>query len=234
MRQHLRALVSVVIDPGHPLSPEIIVLTGLTDEMVAGKAVNREQLAAFIAASEAVVAFNAALDRPFVDALLPDLPPMPWGCAMADVPWRKLGFEPGPQGYLLMQAGKFAPRTHRAMDDVFALAELLDHTFEDGETVMAKVLAAIAAKAWRVEATSAPYRKRDLLRERRYRFGPEWRGGGVWHKHVRQDELAAELAWYREAIDKEPSLVELSATERYRADSTWTPVVPKVNKSIVW
>lgn len=53
--------------------------------MVAGKAVNREQLAAFIAASEGVVAFNAAFDRPFVDALLPDLPPMPWGCAMADV-----------------------------------------------------------------------------------------------------------------------------------------------------
>jgi DNA polymerase-3 subunit epsilon len=99
---------------------------------------------------------------------------------------------------------------------------------------MAKVLAAIAAKAWRVEATSAPYRKRDLLRERRYRFRPEWRGGGVWHNHVRQDELAAELAWYREAIGKEPSLVELSAIERYRADSTWTPVVPRVNKSIVW
>jgi hypothetical protein len=50
---------------------------------------------------------------------------------------------------------------------------------------MAKVLAAIAAKAWRVEATRAPYRKRDLLRERRYRFRPEWRGGGVWHNHVR-------------------------------------------------
>jgi DNA polymerase-3 subunit epsilon len=225
---------SGVIDPGHPLSPEIIALTGLTDEMVAGKAVNREQLAAFIAASEGVVAFNAAFDRPFVDALLPDLPPMPWGCAMADVSWRKLGFEPGPQGYLLMQAGKFAPRAHRAMDDIFALAELLDHVCGDGETVMAKVLAAMDAKAWRVEATSAPYQKRDLLRERRYRFRPEWRGGGVWHKHVRPDELEAELAWYREAIGKEPSLVELSATERYRADSTWTPVVPKVNKSIVW
>jgi DNA polymerase III epsilon subunit-like protein len=34
--------------------------------MVAGKAVNREQIAAFIAASEGVVAFNAAFDRPFV------------------------------------------------------------------------------------------------------------------------------------------------------------------------
>lgn len=223
-----------VNDPGHPLSPEISELTGLTDEMVAGKAINREQLAAFIAASEGVVAFNAAFDRPFVDALLPDLPPMKWSCAMADVPWRRLGFELGPQGYLLMQAGKFAPRAHRAMNDVLALLELLDHVCGDGETVMAKVLAAIDGEAWRVEATTAPYQKRDLLRERRYRFRPESRGGGVWHKHVRPSELEAELVWYRETIGKEPSLVELPATERYRADSTWTPVAPKVNKSIVW
>lgn len=225
---------SSVNDPGHPLSPEISELTGLSDAMVAGKAINREQLAAFIAASQGVLAFNAAFDRPFVDALLPDLPPMKWGCAMADVPWRKLGFEPGPQGYLLMQAGKFAPRAHRAMDDVLALVELLDHTCNDGETVMAKVLAAIDDKAWRIEATSAPYQKRDQLWERRYRFRKEMRGGGVWHKHVRPDELEAELAWYREAIGKEPSLVELPAVERYRADSTWTPVVPKVDPSPVW
>jgi DNA polymerase-3 subunit epsilon len=225
---------SSVNDPGHPLSPEISELTGLTDEMVAGKAINGEQLAAFLADGEAMVAFNSAFDRPFVDALLPDLPPMPWGCAMADVPWRRLGFEPGPQGYLLMQAGKFAPRAHRAMDDVLALVELLDYTCNDGETVMAKVLAAIDDKAWRIEATSAPYQKRDLLWERRYRFRKEMRGGGVWHKHVRQGELEAELAWYRETIGKEPSLVELPTTERYRADSTWAPVVPKVHPSPVW
>lgn len=220
---------SSVIDPGHPLSPEISELTGLSDAMVAGKAINGEQLAAFLADSEAIVAFNSAFDRPFLDALLPDLPTMPWGCAMVDVSWRRLGFEPGPQGYLLMQAGKFAPRAHRAMDDVLALLELLDHTCNDGETVMAKVLAAIDDKAWRIEATSAPYQKRDLLKERRYRFRKESRGGGVWHKHARPGELEAELAWYRGNIGKEPSLVELPATERYRADSTWTPVVPKVN-----
>jgi DNA polymerase-3 subunit epsilon len=225
---------SSVIDPGHPLSREISELTGLTDEMVSGKAINSEQLAAFLADGEAIVAFNSAFDRPFVDALLPNLPPMKWGCAMADVPWRKLGFEPGPQGYLLMQAGKFASRAHRALDDVLALVELLDHVCGDGETVMAKVLAAMDAKAWRIEATGAPYQKRDLLWGRRYRFRKEMRGGGVWHKHVRPGELEAELAWYREAIGKEPSLVELPAKERYRADSTWTPVVPKVDPSPVW
>lgn len=224
---------SSVNDPGHPLSPEIVELTGLSDEIIAGKSINREQLAAFLAEGEAAVAFNAAFDRPFLDALLPDLPLMKWGCAMADVPWRRWGFEPGPQGYLLMQTGKFAPRAHRALNDVLALLELLDHTCDDGETVMAKVLAAIDGEAWRIEATSAPYQKRDLLRERRYRFRPESRAG-VWHKHVRPHEIEAELAWYREVIGKEPSLVELPATERYRADSTWAPVVPKVNPSPVW
>lgn len=212
--------------PGHPLPPEIVELTGITDAMLAETRIHRERLTAFIASCEAVLAFNSGFDRSFVEALLPDLPAMPWGCVMADVPWRRLGFEPGPQNYLAMQAGRFAAGAHRAKDDVLSLIELADHVCVDGETVMAKVLSAITVPAWRFEATWAGYHQRELLRDRRYRWRPEGRSG-VWHKHIREGEYQAEWDWYLSVIGHEPAVIPLPATERYRHDGSWKPVERK-------
>lgn len=220
------SLGSGLNDPGHPLPPEIVELTGLTDAMVANREINRDELGAFLASCEAVLAFNAGFDRPFVEALLPDLPAIRWGCVMADIPWRKLAFEPGPQNYLLMQAGRFAAGAHRAKDDVLSLIALLDHVCADGASIMAKVLDAIDAPAWRFEATWASYHQRDLLRDRRYRWRAEGRSG-VWHKHIRADQYQAEWDWHLSVIGHEPSVIPLPATERYRHDRSWKPVERK-------
>jgi DNA polymerase III subunit epsilon len=220
------SLGSGLNDPGHPLPPEIVELTGLTDAMVANREINRDELGAFLASCEAVLAFNAGFDRSFVEALLPDLPAMRWGCVMADVPWRKLGFETGPQNYFLMQAGRFAAGAHRAKDDVLSLIQLLDHVCADEASIMAKVLAAIDAPAWRFEATWASYHQRDLLRDRRYRWRAEGRSG-VWHKHVRADQYQSEWDWHVTVTGHEPSVIPLPATERYRHDRCWKPVERK-------
>lgn len=220
------SLGSGLNDPGHPLPPEIVELTGLTDAMVANREINRDELGAFLASCEAVLAFNSSFDRPFVEALLPDLPAMRWGCVMADIPWRKLGFETGPQNYCLMQAGRFAAGAHRAKDDVLSLIELLDHVCADGASIMAKVLAAINAPAWRFEATWASYHQRDLLRDRRYRWRSEGRSG-VWHKHIREGEYQAEWGWHVAVTGHEPSVIPLPATERYRHDRSWKPIERK-------
>jgi DNA polymerase-3 subunit epsilon len=222
----LRSIGEGLEDPGHPLPPEITELTGLTDAMLHGKVIDRDKLAACISSCEAVVAFNSAFDRPFIEALLPDLPRMPWACAMKDVQWRELGFEPGPQNYLLMQTGYFPPSAHRARQDVLSLVQLLSHAYSDGESLMAKLLATIAAPAWRFEATRAPYEARHALKDRGYRFRKQGRGA-LWHKHVRFSEYDAELAWYRETIGMEPSTAELPATERYRDERSWTSITPQ-------
>lgn len=221
----IRSIGTGLQDPGHPLSSGIVQLTGLTDEIVAGKAINRKALLDTIATCEGVVAFNSQFDRSFIEALLPDLPRMPWGCAMKDLPWRQLGFEPGPQNYLLQQCGHYPPAAHRAEADVLSLCQLLDHVCHDDRSVMAKLLDAVAAPAWRFEATRAQYDKRHDLKDRGYRFRKQGLGA-LWHKHVRSNEYDDELAWYRDCLGMEPSIVELPATERYRDDSTWTPVVP--------
>lgn len=214
-------------DPGAPLTEEITALTGLTDEDIAGTVISRDKLTEFIAQCDSVVAFNSGFDRPFVEMLLPDLPLLPWGCAMADVPWRALTFEPGPQNYLLMQCGRYNATAHRARDDVLSLIQLLDHVCADGETVMAKVLSAIDSSAWRFEATAAPYHFRNDLKDRRYRWAPGGRHK-VWHKHVRQADFRAEYRWYKQTIGTRPSVVPLPATERYRAIHTWAPKRPNV------
>ncbi|ARU16665.1 3'-5' exonuclease [Croceicoccus marinus] len=213
---------SGLIDPGRPLTAEIVDLTGLTDQDLAGRSIDEDQVAAMLASCEGVVAYNAGFDRPFVEKMIDRHVAVPWGCAMADVPWRKLGFEPGPQGYAVMQAGYYMPSAHRAKDDVLALVQLLDHVCDDGETVMAKTLAAMDAPAWRFEAQGAPYGYKENLREQRYRWA--WgRLHDLWHKHVRAEAYQAELDWYVSTIGKEPVIVPLPASERYRFHTAWTP-----------
>jgi DNA polymerase III subunit epsilon len=213
---------SGLVDPGHPLTAEIAELTGLTNRDLAERSIDEEHVAEMLASCDGVVAYNAAFDRPFVEKLIGRHVSVPWGCAMADVPWRQLGFEPGPQGYAVMQAGYYMPTAHRAKDDVLALMELLDHICDDGETVMAKTLAAMDAPAWRFEAQGAPYGYKDDLREQRYRWA--WgRLHDVWHKHVRAEAYQAELDWYMSTIGKEPVIVPLPASERYRFHTAWTP-----------
>ena len=216
------------VDPGQPLSREISELTGLQDADVAGRSICGEQLAALLEHCGGAVAFNSQFDRPFVEKHIGRHVPVKWGCAMADAPWRKCGFEPGPQGYLLNQAGYFMPSAHRAKDDVLALIQLLDHVCFDGESVMAKVLAAMDAPAWRFEASTAAYGFKDDLRDRRYRFAGE-RTHKVWHKHVRPMEFREEYRWYKQTIGKRPVIVPLPASERYRANETWVPKPPKVS-----
>ena len=213
---------SGLVDPGHPLSEEIAELTGLTDAHLAGRSIDGNRVAEMLSSCDGVMAYNAGFDRPFVEKLIGRHVPVPWACAMADVPWRQLGFEPGPQGYAVTQAGYYMPSAHRAKDDVLALIQLADHICADGETIIAKTLAAMEAPAWRFEATGAPYGYKDDLREQRYRWA--WgRRRGVWYKHVRQESYQAELDWYVSTIGKEPVIVPLPASERYRFHTTWTP-----------
>ena len=209
-------------DPGHPLTAEIADLTGLTDRDLAGRSIDEDQVTSMLASCDGVIAYNAGFDRPFIEKMIDRHVPVPWGCAMADVPWREIAFEPGPQGYLLNQSGFYMPSAHRAKDDVLALIQLLDHVCDDGETVITKILAAMEAPAWRFEAKGAPYGYRHDLREQRYRWA--WgRLHDLWHKHVRAKAYQTELDWYESTIGKGPVIVPLPASERYRFHTTWAP-----------
>jgi DNA polymerase-3 subunit epsilon len=54
-------------EPNQPLSTKITALTGITNDMVAGKVIDPTEVAAFANCADLVVAHNASFDRRFVE-----------------------------------------------------------------------------------------------------------------------------------------------------------------------
>ncbi len=70
--------------PSRPISPEIAALTGIDDDVVAGKVIDPDVVDAFAAPAALVVAHNAAFDRRFLERLSPALSTKPWACSMRE------------------------------------------------------------------------------------------------------------------------------------------------------
>ena len=210
--------------PSRPIEPQIEKITGITDAMVVGKRLVPQKIAEHLQAADACLAFNAGFDRRHLEMLVSEVGEMPWICAMADIDWQALGFDGSAQGYLLMQAGMFNPTAHRAADDVASLIHLLAHECRDGRTVMTHALAGARSPTWRFEASDLPYRLRKEVYRRGYRYSYR----GVNHKLVREADYDAEVAWYHDLVGRDPTIVPVDWTARYRADWTWEPVERKV------
>lgn len=56
-------------DPRSPLDPRITLLTGLTDEDLAGQTIDEPAALEILGSADFIVAHNAAFDRPFVSAV---------------------------------------------------------------------------------------------------------------------------------------------------------------------
>lgn len=220
----VESMKSGLQQPSRPIGPQIEKITGITDAMVAGKRIAPQKIAEHLKAADACLAFHSAFDRRHLEELVPEVGEMPWICAMADVDWHALGFDGRAQGHLLMQAGLFNPIAHRAADDVASLVNLLAHQCCDGRTVMAHALAGARSPSWRFEASDLPHR----LQKDAYRRGYRRSYHGVFHKLVREADHDAEIAWYRELVGCDPTIVPIDWTERFRADWTWDPVEQKV------
>lgn len=210
--------------PTRPIEPNIAKITGIDDTMVAGKRICANSIAEYLGRAQACLSFNAAFDRRHLEMLVPVVAEMPWICAMQDVPWRDLGFDGRAQGFFLMQSGLFNPTAHRAADDVTSLTHLLAHECCDGKTVMAHALEGAKAPSWRFEASDLPHR----LQNDAFRSGYRRSYHGVYHKLVRELDHDAEVAWYRELVGRDPTIVPVDWVDRYRADWTWEPVNRKV------
>ncbi len=180
-------------DPGAPLPPEIVALTGLTDADLAGKRLDDDAVQALFADAELIVAHNAQFDRAFVDVRFPTLALRPWVCSLADVDWRGNGFEGRNLGALLMQCGLFQPAgSHRAGADVDALIGVLGARLRDQSTVAGALLAAAQTPMVSIQAVGAHYDIRSVLKARGYRW---FAARTVWVKDVPVDRREEEIAW---------------------------------------
>jgi DNA polymerase-3 subunit epsilon len=207
--------------PSEPLDPEIIRITGLTDDMLAGQKIDIDAATKLIGDADVVIAHNAAFDRPFVDRLLPGVSNSAWACSMSEVDWRGLGFEGRALNHLVYQAGQsgFFFGGHRAATDVLALLHLLAHPVgDDGGTVLGRLIAAAEQPTLKVSAVNAPYDRKDLLRRRRYSWDADhkrwWREIGVSGEALEREFLAENV--YRPG--EQPVIEQLTWRNRYRGE----------------
>lgn len=179
-------------DPGRPIPQEVVDLTGIRDEDVAGQVLDEATVVAMVERADLVVAHNASFDRAFLEARFPAFAERPWACSAKDVPWRAEGLESMKLEYLAYRSGVFY-EAHRAVTDcvagVYVLAQPLP---SDGAPAMARLLEAARRAEVLVEAFGSPYETKDLLKARGYRWRPD---GKVWWRMVPADAIEAERGW---------------------------------------
>lgn len=187
----IEAVCSLYNDPGKPISDFITQLTGITDNMVAGKKVTSEELAPWFEDDPIVVAHSASFDRGFFDKQFPAFSHLRWACSIKDIAWRALGYESNKLEYLLLKLGYFY-EGHRASIDCLALAWLLT-----------KIPGAVAQLVKRttvddviVRAYKSPFDTKDMLKSAKYQWDDGSKGKDKhWYKVVESTLLDDEKAF---------------------------------------
>jgi DNA polymerase III subunit epsilon len=212
-------------DPGRPLAPEIVRLTGITDADVVGQRFPDAEVDRLLDGVGLVVAHNAGFDRPFAERRFPAFERFPWACTLRDVDWRGAeGYEGAGLGALLAAHGLFFG-AHRAVEDGYAVVELLGRPLDaGGELAFNRLRASARATTVRLWAVGSPFEAKDALKARGYR----WSGGGrCWWADLPEAALADELAWLRaEAYAGRRMPAELPSF-RIDARSRWSRRVPE-------
>ncbi len=182
-------------DPGSPLSQEIKDITGITDEMVTGQAFDDDQVCSLAEKATLVIAHNAAFDRKFVEARYPTFTKLPWACTVSQIDWNLERISSRTLEYLLYKCGGYSINAHRALDDAEGLLGLILGTLPVTEVpIFKKLLEKSGEMTSRICAVGAPFDKKDILKQRGYRWNDGSKNGckGWWinvPNHLEQDEL---------------------------------------------
>jgi DNA polymerase-3 subunit epsilon len=205
--------------PSVPIPAEITALTGIDDAMVAGKSIDKGEIASFIEPANLILAHNAAFDRRFAERLCDSFALKPWGCSQSQVPWKEEGFDGTKLSYLLAGVGLFHD-AHRALGDCLAALEILARPLPKSGRIAFKALLENARKSLcRVWAERSPVDVNDILKARGYR----WNDGAdgrpkSWWKDVDEDRCDAELAFLGSKIyqgDVDIQVQRITAVDRF-------------------
>ena len=205
--------------PSFPIPEVVTSITGITNQMVAGRQIDASAVEAIVAPASLVVAHNALFDRRFLERLFPIFAVKPWACSMSEIDWSGEGFEGTKLSYLASEAGFFYDR-HRAENDCLAGIELLRRALpKSGGSGMAALLKRARQTTWRIWAEGAPFECKEMLKARGYRWNGE--GGDsprAWYVDISDEEKAVELAFLRDEIyrgHRQFKISKITALERY-------------------
>ncbi len=191
------AVYSGLEDPGRPIPPESTAIHGITDAMVAGTRIDDAAVLKLVEGATLIVAHNAAFDRPFLEARMPEFAALPWACSLTQVPWEEEGYRGRKLEYLGWLSGFFYDG-HRSEIDCRALLEVLRRPLPRSERIAFKYLLEAAAEpALRLWATGSAFETKDILRERGYRWDAERR---CWHRVVAKSAAKEESEWLKAEV----------------------------------
>ena len=181
--------MSMLEDPGEPLSAEITAITGITDADLRGQRFNEELLAQAMGDVDVLCAFNAPFDAGHLKRRFQGMR-HPWIDARSEFDWQAAGHEGRSQQALLASFGHFY-EAHRAASDIWALAMLIAMPAADGRTIAAHVVDHGRRVDCRISAVGAPFAVKDRLKSRGYRWQPRTR---VWTLDVPALQVPIERA----------------------------------------
>ncbi|MEH7374023.1 exonuclease domain-containing protein [Neobacillus drentensis] len=113
---------------------------GIPYELVQGKSFYDVKIKTYFHRADSVFAHNASFDRSFLYHMYPEVNDLKWYCTMRNIPWKNYGFPNGKLLTLLQAHNITNYQTHRALDDITYLLELLKKTSPHGNLYLQEVL----------------------------------------------------------------------------------------------
>ncbi|PUE37645.1 DNA polymerase III subunit epsilon [Limnohabitans sp. Hippo4] len=189
-------------DPGRPIPPEIVKLTGITAQDVKGQRLNEEKIKDMVERADLIVAHNAGFDRPFVENRLEVFEHKAWACSFQGIDWKAQGLGSAKLEFLCSELGWFYD-AHRAQVDCHALLRVLSTPLksdkpEGAVTGLLQLFESSQNARTVVKAFGSPFETKDKLKARGYRWDAEAR---VWYTSVKSAAaLDAEAEWLKAEV----------------------------------
>ena len=189
-------------DPGRPIPPEIVKLTGITSQDVKGQKLNEAKIIDMVQRADLIVAHNASFDRPFVENRLEVFEHKAWACSFAGINWKAQGLGSAKLEFLCSELGWFYD-AHRAQVDCHALLRVLSAPLKAQpddipSTGLQQLFKSAEQARTVVKAFGSPFETKDKLKARGYRWDAEAK---VWSTAVMSVEaLEAEADWLKSQV----------------------------------
>lgn len=160
-----------------------------------------------------VIAHNAGFDRKFVEARFQVFSKLAWACSVSQIDWQSELISTRVLEYLLFKFGWFI-NAHRALDDAEGvLGLLLEKLPLSNIPVFKTLLDTYEKETSTICAVGAPFDKKDLLKQRGYRWNDGTQGScKAWWISIPSDLERDELSWLEDEIYPRgiPDSVEIS------------------------
>ena len=207
-------------EPKIPISEEITKITGITNEDVKGKKIDWNSLKKDLETVDLIICHNAYFDRNFMELQTPEffqdlIKSKPFGCSANSINWRELGYESAKLEYLNLKMGFFYDG-HRALIDCYATLNL----FIQNHGAFEELKNNIRQKEILLCAKNASFNKKDILKERSYRWSSGDQGlPKSWWTIISQKDYDQEILFLKSEIFETSNIniptKEITAKERY-------------------